>query len=78
LLRLRASSTHAWVKLEGADRVSQALSITLFSIFSKCLHYPKNTSVQKGHINNEVGTYIESTYRTTKCTYANMKQHDIT
>ncbi|RRT67896.1 hypothetical protein B296_00024041, partial [Ensete ventricosum] len=48
LPRLGAPSTHVWVKLEGADRASQALSIIPFTIFDKGPKYPTNT--RKSHI----------------------------
>ncbi|RZS11601.1 hypothetical protein BHM03_00042952, partial [Ensete ventricosum] len=75
---LGAPSTHVWVKSEGAGRASRALSITPFIISTKGSYYPKNTIVQKEHMNNEISTYIISTCGTTKCVCVNMKQYDVT
>ncbi|RRT58450.1 hypothetical protein B296_00018140, partial [Ensete ventricosum] len=75
LLRLGAPSTHIWVKSYGAGKASQALSITPFTISSKGSYYPTNTRVQKDIMNNNIA-HIGSTCETTKCTYANMEQHD--
>ncbi|RZS13911.1 hypothetical protein BHM03_00045551, partial [Ensete ventricosum] len=74
---LGAPSTHIWVKSSGADRASQALSITPFTIFSKGSRYHTNTRVQKDIMNNNIA-HIGSTCRITKCTLANKTQHNPT
>ncbi|RZS06843.1 hypothetical protein BHM03_00037570 [Ensete ventricosum] len=74
--RLRAPSTHVYVKSYETNRASQALSITLFTIYGKGSHYPTNTIVQKDIMSNKV-TYNGSTCGIMKHTYANMNQYDI-
>ncbi|RWW23441.1 hypothetical protein GW17_00012302, partial [Ensete ventricosum] len=70
LPRLRALSTHVWVKSLGIGRASRALNITSFTIFGKCSHYPTNTRYKKNIMNNTIA-HIGSTCE--KCTCANMK-----